>query len=113
MSRAAVRLLLGRALPPVLRDPREAPAAQLLEGDAGRQRFFLAERAAARAAQEEVEQPLAGRRVVEGVAGERRLPEPGDEVAQPLARAGEAFEEEGVERAVAAGKLRRVQVPSL
>src|SRR5438105_14053671 len=102
MSRAAVRVPLDRTLPPVLRDLREAPAAQFLEGDARQKRFLLAERAAARAAQEEVEQPLARRRVVEGVAGERRLPEPGDEVAQPLARAGEAFKEAGIERAVAA-----------
>ena len=41
------------------------------------------------------------------------MPELPDEIAQALRRAGEAFEEERVERAVAAGKLRGMQVPSL
>src|SRR5205814_8964919 len=85
----------------------------LVQRDPGGERLLLSERAAAGAAQEEIEQPLPRRRVVEGVARERRLPELADEVAQPLGRAGEAFEEEGIERAIAAGQLPRMQVPSL
>ncbi len=48
-------------------------AADLLEGQAGRERFLLGDRAARDAAQEVVEQALPGRGVVEHVADERRL----------------------------------------
>ena len=88
-------------------------AAQLLEREARRERLLLGERAAVHAAQEVVEQALAGRGVVEDVADERRLAGLLDEVAQALGRGGEAFEEEGVDRGVARRQLRGVEVPAL
>src|SRR5204863_8759378 len=53
------------------------------------------------------------RRVVEGVTVQRRLRRLADEVLQPLAGRREAAEEEGVDRAVTAGELSRMQVPTL
>jgi len=99
------------SLPAIARDGGEAPPAQLVQGDSGRERLLLAQRPAGRPAQEEVEESLPRGRVVEGVARERRLAELADEVAQPLGRAGEPFEEERVQRTVAGGELGRVQVP--
>src|SRR6185503_395155 len=95
-------------------DRHERARAQLLEGEpAPRRRLLLADGAAVDRAQEEVEQALPRRRVVEDVADERRLRRLGDEVGEPLRRRVEAVEEERVDRRVTDGQLRRVQVPAL
>src|SRR3981189_805919 len=94
-------------------DLQEGAPAQLLERDAGDERLFLRECAAVDAAEEEVEQALAGGGVVEHVAHQRRLRGLADEVLQPLARRGQALEEEAVDGAIAARELGGVQVPAL
>src|SRR4029453_15607180 len=58
--------------PPSLQDPEERPAADLVEGEPGRGRLFGRDGPAVEAAQEEVQQALAGGGVVEDVADERR-----------------------------------------
>src|ERR1043165_9413867 len=101
------------ARPPGGHDLDERFAADLVEREPGRKRFLLGDRAARDAAQEVVEQALAGRRVVEHVADQGRLGGLVDEVAQPLGRRGEAVEEERVDRAVAGRQLRGMEVPAL
>src|SRR5215510_3063908 len=100
-------------LPPRLQDLHERPAAQLLEREAGRERLLLGERARVDAAQEEVEQALAGRRVVEDVAEQRGLGGLLDERLQAVCGLGARLQEERVHGGVAGGELRRVQVPAL
>ena len=67
----------------------------------------------AQPAQEEVEQSLARRGVVEHVPDERRLRGLRDEVRQARRRRGERLEIEGVHGGVTRDELGRVQVPSL
>ena len=62
----------------------------------------FADRAAVQRAQEVVQQSLSGRGVVEDVADERGLRGLGDEVAEPLGRRVEPFEEERVDGGVRA-----------
>src|SRR3954465_9010423 len=71
-------------------DLDEGLAADLVERQPGRQRLLLGDGAARDAAQEVVEQALAGGRVVEHVADQGRLRGLVDEVAQPLGRRPEA-----------------------
>jgi hypothetical protein len=57
----------------IVEDLHEAARAQFIQRQARRQRFLLRQRAAVDAADEVVEQALAGRGVVEDVADERGL----------------------------------------
>src|SRR5207253_10350305 len=91
----------------------ERPAAELVDAEARSQRFLFGQCAAVDAPEKEVEQALARGCIVERVAVQRRLRRLADEVLQPVAGRGQALEEEGIDGAVAAGGLRRVQVPSL
>src|SRR5438552_477616 len=75
--------------------------------------FLLRDRAGVDAAQEEVEQALAGGGVVEDVADQRRLRRLVDEVLEPRPGGVDALEEEAVQRAVARHELRRMQIPAL
>src|SRR5258706_2164025 len=98
----------------VLQDLDERAAAQLGGGQAAHlDGLGFRDRAAVPGAEEEIEQALAGRGVVEDVADEGRLSGLRDEVRQPRRRGFEAVEEERVERGVARGELRGVEVPPL
>ena len=77
-------------------------AAEFLGGEARhRQRFLFGDRPGVESAQEEVEQPLARRRVIEDVADERRLRRLAHKVLEPDSGGVDALEEERVQRAVA------------
>src|SRR5438477_60152 len=73
----------------------------------------LGDRAGVDAAQEEVEEALPRRGVVEDIADERRLRRFVDEVLQPCPGGVDALEEEAVQRPVTRDELRRMQIPSL
>ena len=89
-------------------------AAQLLERQAAHlHRFRLADRAAVHRAQEIVQQPLPGRRIVEHLADQRRLRRLLHEVAQPVRRGGQPFEEERVDRGIARARTARGGDPIL
>ena len=88
--------------------------AQLVEREAALlDRLLFGDRAAVHRAQEVVQQSLPGRGVVEHVADERRLRGLLDEVAEPIRRRVEPFEEERVHRGVARRQLRGMQIPAL
>ena len=100
-------------LRPIRHDPRERAPAQLLDRDAGRLDLILGQRAAGDPTQKEVQQPLAGRRIVEGIADQRGLGRALDKGAQPLRGIGQLLQKEGVDCGVARRQLRRVQIPAL
>src|SRR5262245_55413940 len=115
VSRAREDFPADRALPAAtFEDLQERPRSQLVGREpALLERLRLRDRAAPQRPQEDVEQALPRRRVVEDVADERRLAGLGEEVGQPLGGGLEALEEEGVEGGVARDELRGVQVPAL
>src|SRR5260221_6441983 len=99
--------------PPPFHDLHERPAAQLVECEAGGQRFILRDRAAVQCAKEVVEQALAGGGVVEDIADERGLSCLLDEVVEPVRGRFQSLEEERVDGGVARRKLGGIEVPSL
>src|SRR3954453_5372161 len=98
---------------PALQNLHERAAAELVEREPRRERFFLRDRAAVEGAEEVVQQALARRGVVEDVADERRLAGLLDEIAEALRRGRESLEEEAVDRGVARRELRGIQIPAL
>src|SRR5215204_1314118 len=100
--------------PTILQDLHERSTPQLVERHARHgDRLVLGHCAAVDRAEEEGQQPLTGRRVVEYVADESRLCGPLDEVAEPRALLLEAGEEKGVHRCITRDELCRVQIPAL
>ena len=94
-------------------DSRERAPAQLLDRDAGRLGLLLGQCTTGDSTQKEVQQPLAGRRIVEGIADKRSPGRALDEGAQPLRCIGQLLQKEGVDCGVARRQLRRVQIPAL
>src|ERR1043165_1446081 len=112
---ASCRRGTGRAgsgrRPPRRHDLHERLAADLVEGEPGGERLLLGDRAAGDAAQEVVEQALAGRGVVEHVADQGGLRRLVDEVLEALRGGREAIEEEAVDGTVARGQLSGMEIP--
>src|SRR5206468_2755719 len=91
--------LLPRKLrPAVFEDGEEGAGAEFFQRDAGGDGFLFRQRAAIDAAEEEIEQALAGGGIVEDRALQRCLRGLGDEVAQPRRRRRQALVEEAVGR---------------
>jgi hypothetical protein len=70
-------------LGPIIDNANKRTRTQFVEGDPRRQNFLLGDRAAGHSPQEEVQQALAGRRIVEGIAHQRRLGSLVQECVQP------------------------------
>src|SRR5581483_11679629 len=109
---SALRVESGR-LSAALENLQERAGLEIRLGQAGRLRFRERDRSAAEPAEEEIQQSLTGRGVVEYVADQSRLGGFVDEILQPCRGRFQALKEEKVYRHVAAGKLRRMQVPAL
>src|SRR5215204_3587472 len=98
----------------VLEDAHEGPSTELVGRHARHaDGLVLRQRTAVDGAEEEVEQALAGCRVVEHVADERRLSRALHEVAKASALLFETRQEERVDGRIACHELRRMQIPPL
>ena len=98
---------------PALKNFQERARAQFLERQTGGERFLFCDRAASESAQEEIEQALAGRGIVEDVAKQRGKRGFFDKCFQAIGGASQTFEEKKINSGVTRDELRRVQIPAL
>ena len=97
---------------PTEEDFQKRARADFLERETGGERFLLGDGAAGDAAQKEVQEALARRRVVEDIAVKRRERRLFDKRFEPAGSRGQSFEEKRIDRGVTDDELRRMKVPS-
>src|ERR1700722_15955246 len=94
-------------------DFQERSTAQFVDGEPGCRRFLLRESAAIQAAQQEIEQALAGGGIVEHVAHQSGLGGLTDKVSQAGGSRIKALQKKRKDRGIARGKLAGMQIPAL